>query len=90
MKEGVTHAQLMQAVHAASTGELLRGATLFDIYRPRAGVEHAAGMAAGEKSLAVRLVLGSEGETLTDERIDAAVKSVVERLQGDLGARLRG
>ncbi len=90
VKEGVTHAQLMQAVHAASTGELLRGATLFDIYRPRAGVEHAAGMAAGEKSLAVRLVLGSEGETLTDERIDAAVKSVVERLQGDLGARLRG
>ena len=47
-------------------------------------------MAAGEKSLAVRLVLVSEGETLTDERIDAAVKAVVERLQGDLGARLRG
>jgi phenylalanyl-tRNA synthetase beta chain len=34
VKEGVTHAQLMQSVHAASTGELLRGATLFDIYRP--------------------------------------------------------
>ena len=63
---------------------------LFDIYRPKAGAEHAAGMAAGEKSLAVRLVLGSEGETLTDERIDAAVKAVVEGLQGDLGARLRG
>ncbi|MBK6748151.1 phenylalanine--tRNA ligase subunit beta [Ottowia sp.] len=90
VKEGVTHAQLMQAVRAASTSELLRGAALFDIYRPKAGAEHAAGMAAGEKSLAVRLVLGSEGETLTDERIDAAVKAVVERLQGDLGARLRG
>jgi phenylalanyl-tRNA synthetase beta subunit len=38
----------------------------------------------------VRLVLGSDAETLTDERIDGIVKSVTERLQSDLGARLRG
>ena len=42
-----------------------------------------------EKSLAVRLLLGSASETLTDERIDAAVKAVLDRLQADLGARLR-
>ena len=42
-----------------------------------------------EKSLAVRLVLGSTHDTLTDERIDAAVKAVLERLATELGARLR-
>ena len=46
-------------------------------------------MSAQEKSLAVRLVMGSAQETLTDERIDAAVKAVLDRLQPDLGARLR-
>ncbi|QTD43965.1 phenylalanine--tRNA ligase subunit beta [Ottowia testudinis] len=87
--EAVTHAQLMRSVHAAPTDGLLRGATLFDIYRPKAGAETAAGMSAQEKSLAVRLALGSPHETLTDERIDLAVNAVIERLQTDVGARLR-
>ena len=78
-----------QAVHAAPSEGLLRGATLFDIYRPKPGGEAAAHMAAAEKSLAVRLVLASDQDTLTDERIDGVVKAVVERLQADLGARLR-
>ncbi|MDO5691493.1 MAG: phenylalanine--tRNA ligase subunit beta [Pseudomonadota bacterium] len=88
--EGVTHQQLMQAVRGAASDGLLRGATLFDIYRPKPGGEAAAHMAATEKSLAVRLVLASDQDTLTDERIDGVVKAVVERLQTDLGARLRG
>ena len=91
VKEAVTHAQLMAAVHAAPTGGLLRGATLFDIYRPKPGSESAAGMAAGDKSLAVRLALqGGDEQPLTDERIDAAVQSVIDQLGRDLGARLRG
>ena len=90
VKEAVTHGALMAAVHAAPTGGLLRDASLFDIYRPKAGAEGAAGMAAGDKSLAVHLVLGSDAGTLTDERIDAAVQAVVERLRDELGARLRG
>ena len=90
VKEAVTHGQLMASVHAAPTGGLLRQASLFDIYRPRAGSEAAAGMVPGDKSLAVRLVLGSDGEALTDERIDAAVQAVVARLGSELGARLRG
>ncbi|MDO5654330.1 MAG: phenylalanine--tRNA ligase subunit beta, partial [Brachymonas sp.] len=88
--EGVTHAQLMQSVHGTQSDGLLRSATLFDIYRPKPGAEAAAHMAAAEKSLAVRLVLGSDQDTLTDERIDGVVKAVIERLQADLGARLRG
>jgi phenylalanyl-tRNA synthetase beta chain len=46
-------------------------------------------LALGEKSLAVRLVLGDEHSTLTDEQIDGAVRAVIERLQSALGARLR-
>ena len=90
VSEVVTHAQLMAAVHGAPTGGLLRDAALFDIYRPKPGSGGAGGgIAVGEKSLAVRLVLGSDTETLTDERIDVAVKAVVDRLQEELGARLR-
>ena len=89
VQEAVTHDQLMASVHAARTEGLLRGATLFDIYRPKPGTDAAAGLAAGEKSLAVRLMLGQDGETLTDERIDRAVDAVIERLRSDIGARLR-
>jgi phenylalanyl-tRNA synthetase beta subunit len=58
----------------------VRSATLFDVYRPKdRAAEAAAGMAAaGEKSLAVRLVLlAATTRTLTDERIDAAVQAVL-------------
>ncbi|MDR2213878.1 MAG: hypothetical protein LBE21_09675, partial [Pseudomonadales bacterium] len=90
VKESVTYAQLMAAVRVAPTGGLLRAATLFDMYRPKLSNEDTAGMAAGDKSLAVRLVLGSDDETLTDERIEATVQSIISQLQNDLGARLRG
>jgi phenylalanyl-tRNA synthetase beta chain len=86
VSEAVTHAQLMAQVHAAQTQGLLRSATLFDIYRPK---EAGAGMAMGEKSLAVRLVLSDEQATLTEEQIEQAVRAVVDRLQQQLGARLR-
>ena len=46
-------------------------------------------IAAGERSLAVRLELLDEAATLTDERIDAEVARVVETLRSRLGARLR-
>lgn len=84
--EAVTHSALMAAIHGADTGALLRSATLFDIYRP----QHAtAAMELGEKSLAVRLVLGSDDATLTDEQIEVTVKSVLESLRSQLRARLR-
>ncbi len=75
---------------AATASVRLDDVTLFDIYRAKPGSETAAGMTAGEKSMALRLALGSEdGENLTDERIDAAVKAVLDRLRADLDARLR-
>ncbi|CAM5784638.1 phenylalanine--tRNA ligase subunit beta [Ottowia pentelensis] len=88
--EGVTHEQLQQCVRGAAVGARLLDVTLFDIYRPKPGTETAAGMAAGEKSMALRLVLDdAEGQSLTDERIDAAVGAVLAALQAQLGARLR-
>ncbi|HSV47035.1 MAG TPA: phenylalanine--tRNA ligase subunit beta [Ramlibacter sp.] len=84
--DSVSHADLMEAVHSADTGGLLRGASLFDLYKPK---QAAAGLGADEKSLAVRLTLASADATLTDEQIDAAVQAVLERVASRLGGRLR-
>ncbi len=88
--ERVTHAQVMQAVHGALSASLLRSAVLFDVFRPqpeRAGQPGA--LAAGEKSLAIRLTLSSDSAALQDAEIDAAVQSVVQALAQHTGARLR-
>jgi phenylalanyl-tRNA synthetase beta chain len=84
--DGVTHASVMDAVHDAETGGLLRDATLFDVYKPK---QTTAGLAANEKSLAVRLTLASADATLTDEQIEVAVKAVIDRIAAQLGGRLR-
>ncbi len=86
--ESVTHAALMQAIGSAATAGVLRQATLFDVYRPKAGQDNAA-VAAGEKSLAVRLVFNKLDATLTEEEIDAAVSAVLAATHERLGARLR-
>ncbi len=86
--ESVTHAALMQAIESAATAGVLRQATLFDVYRPKAGQDNAA-VAAGEKSLAVRLVFNKPDATLTEEEIDAAVSAVLAATHERLGARLR-
>ncbi|MBK0393098.1 phenylalanine--tRNA ligase subunit beta [Ramlibacter algicola] len=85
--DAVTHDALLGAIRTADTGGLLRDASLFDVYRPK---QPLTGIAAGEKSMAVRLTLGDPDATLTEAQIDAAVAAVVARLQSALGARLRG
>jgi len=84
--DAVTHDDLMSAVGAADTGGLLQGAFLFDVYKP---AQAAPGLAANEKSLAVRLTLGRSASTLTDEDIETAVQAVIARMASQLGARLR-
>jgi phenylalanyl-tRNA synthetase beta chain len=84
--DGVTHAALVQAIHGAQTGGLLRDALLFDVYKPK---QAQAGLGEGEKSLAVRLTLNSDAATLADDQIEAAVQAVLKELQTRLGARLR-
>jgi phenylalanyl-tRNA synthetase beta chain len=87
VKDTVGHAALMSAIHAADTGGLLRDAMLFDLYKPK---QASGGVAADEKSMAVRLTLGSADATLTDEQIDGAVRAVVDSIAARLGGRLRG
>jgi phenylalanyl-tRNA synthetase beta chain len=84
--ESVTHAALMAAIHDANTQGLLKGATLFDVYRPQ---QANASMQLGEKSLAVRLVLSSDVATLTEDAIDVAIQAILASLQEKLQARLR-
>ena len=48
-----------------------------------------AGLAADERSLAIRLELLDFDHTLTDDRIDAAVQAAVARAAAAFGARLR-
>ena len=84
VREQVSHADLMQAIHAAPTAGLLRQAVLFDVYR--AAGSH---LAAGEKSLAVRLTLNHDEATLTEAQIEEVVRTVVAQLGSQLGARLR-
>jgi phenylalanyl-tRNA synthetase beta chain len=63
-------------------GPLLRGVTLFDVYRGRP-------LADSDKSLAYRLALRDDERTLTEAEVDGAVAGVVAGLAKDLGARLR-
>ncbi|GAA0763190.1 phenylalanine--tRNA ligase subunit beta [Ideonella azotifigens] len=79
----VTHDALMGTLR---DDPLVRAAWLFDVYKP---AQPTADIAAGERSLAVRLELLDDSSTLTEERIDAAVVSAVARVQAAHGARLR-
>jgi phenylalanyl-tRNA synthetase beta chain len=87
--DAVTHAELMAAIWGASTAGLLRDAQLFDVYRPKLAKDTVAVEGAADRSLAVRLTLNSDESSLTEEQIEAAVKSVVEQLSSTLGARQR-
>jgi phenylalanyl-tRNA synthetase beta chain len=84
--DSVSHASLMKAVHGDGGG-MIRSVNLFDVFRPQMA---SADLALSERSLAVRIELLDDEVTLTDERIDAAVAQVIERLQAQLGVRLRG
>ena len=85
--ENVAHDTLMNAIHAAAPKGMLRSAVLFDVFRPKAGA--AGGLVEGEKSLAIRLTLGSDAAALTDADIESAVQGIVQSLATSTGARLR-
>lgn len=80
------YAALMEAITQAPTDGLVRSARLFDIYKPKTPV---AGLEAHERSLAVRLELLDDQQTLTDERIDACLGAVLASLATRVGARQR-
>ena len=85
--DAVTHDEILGAIQSAATGGLLRDAFLFDVYKPK---QAGPGMALHEKSVALRLTLASNDATLTDEQIEAAVRSIVAEVASRTGGRLRG
>jgi len=72
----------VETVFWAHAGELLREARLFDLYR-------GAPLADTQKSLAYRLVFGTNERTLTEAEVDAAVAAVCAGLESDIGAHIR-
>ncbi len=88
LQDTVPHDALMATLGADPAG-LIRSATLFDIYKPAAAANAAAGWLPGERSLAVRLELRDDAATLTDERIDAAVQAAIARAALAHDARMR-
>ncbi|WP_284616952.1 phenylalanine--tRNA ligase subunit beta [Aquabacterium humicola] len=80
-----SHDALLGALRADPAGHV-REATLFDVYKPGAG---SADIAAGERSMAVRLELLDPDANWTDERIDATVAAALARARQAVGARLR-
>ncbi len=89
--ESVTHDAIMSSIWSAPASNLLRDAKLFDIYRPR--VVQAPGDALPpqglEKSMAVRLTLNSDDNTLTEAQIEGAVQAILDALIQSVGARQR-
>ncbi|MBI2732297.1 MAG: phenylalanine--tRNA ligase subunit beta, partial [Aquabacterium sp.] len=84
--DNTPHDALISAITKAPSEGLVRGARLFDIYKPKTPV---VGMADNERSLAVRVELRDDEQTLTDERIDVAMKAVLASLASEVGARVR-
>jgi phenylalanyl-tRNA synthetase beta chain len=90
VKESVTHAAVVDAIRSGG-GRLLRDVVLFDVYRPKrlADGSLSGGLAADEKSLAVRLTLNRDDATLTEEEIETVVKDALDVLSRCVSARLR-
>jgi phenylalanyl-tRNA synthetase beta chain len=61
-----------------SGGKLVLAVDLFDIFEKE-----------GEKSLAIRIEIGSSEKTLTSEEIDTTMKKIIERLEKDLKVKVR-
>lgn len=79
--ENVAAGDLEKALLGVRT-DLVREIRLFDIYRGK-------GIAAGEKSLAFRIVMQDTEKTLTDDDADAVMGELVETLTTRFDAKLR-
>ncbi len=79
--EAITVGALEKAIRKGARG-LLKEVALFDIYRGK-------GIDEGKKSVAFNLVLRADDRSLTSEEADEDVKSILESLEAECGAKLR-
>ncbi len=77
-----TPAASVEAVIVKAGGNLLKGVTLFDVYRGEPIPE-------GHKSLAYNLVYQTDDKTLKDEEVASVHKKIVKAAERELGAKLR-
>ncbi len=80
--ENVTNEQILKAIKKIADKNLFSGAKVFDIYQG----EH---IEKGKKSMAYRITLHDENQTLTDEVIDKEMTKIREGLQKSLNVVLR-
>ncbi|HEX7080265.1 MAG TPA: phenylalanine--tRNA ligase subunit beta [Gammaproteobacteria bacterium] len=79
--EAVSAAALVEEARRAA-GEWLQEVVIFDVYTGE-------GIEAGRKSVALGLILQGVSRTLTDADADRAVGAVTQRLERELGAKIR-
>jgi phenylalanyl-tRNA synthetase beta chain len=80
--ELATPAEALVAAMREVAPEQVSEIALFDLY-------HGEGIAAGEKSLAFRVLLQDTRKTLTESEVDSVIVKLVEVLERRFGARLR-
>lgn len=86
VSDSVRHDQVVACLLDDPSAQI-RHVTLFDVFKPR---QPTPGLDASEKSMALRLELLDERQTLTEAQIDGLVAGAVRRATERLGARLRG
>ena len=75
--EKTKYADIEKKIYSAG-GKLVLGVDLFDIFEKE-----------GEKSLALRVEIGSREKTLTSSEIDGVTKNIVAKLEKDLKVKVR-
>ncbi|MDH5546701.1 MAG: phenylalanine--tRNA ligase subunit beta [Gammaproteobacteria bacterium] len=79
--EQVTARKIVEEVEKTSP-QLLKDIDIFDIYRGK-------GVPEGSKSLAIAITLQDDTQTLTDDRVEAVVRTILNSLKDSTGATLR-
>jgi phenylalanyl-tRNA synthetase beta chain len=77
LSEKTKYADIESKIYSAG-GKLVLGVELFDIFEKE-----------GEKSMALRIEIGSDAKTLTSSEIDAVMKNIVSKLEKDLKVKVR-
>ena len=80
LPEAVSYAELEGSLKTVRS-PLIREIALFDVYRGKGLPENA-------KSMAVKIILQSDSETLTDEAVEPIVAKLIAAAEG-VGAKLR-
>jgi len=82
VKEECTNDDIVNIIKK-NAGEYLESAEVFDVYRGTQIQE-------GYKSVAYNIVFRAQDRTLKEEDISGRIKDILEKLESELGAKLRG